>query len=90
MEAHSIGGVLACGDVVGDVVGVLPSEDLAQCFALQAISEKAVTHGILQLGCDLHVLGKCWVELGFRHDQILRACSVIVEEGSGHPHANHK
>ena len=47
-------GALACGDF--KIVGVSPSEDLAQCFALQAISEKAVTHGILQLGCDRHIL----------------------------------
>ena len=83
MEAHSIGGVLACGDF--KIVGVSPSEDLAQWFALQAILEKVVTHGILQLGCDLHVLGKCWLESGFRHDQILRACGVVVEEGARVP-----
>ena len=82
-EAHSIGGVLACGDF--KIVGVSPSEDLAQRFALQAILEKVATHGILQLGCDLHVLGKYWLESGFRHDQILRACGVIVEEGSRVP-----
>ena len=83
MEAHSIGGVLACGDF--KIVGVSPSEDLAKCFALQAILEKAVTHGILQLGCDLHVFGKCGLESGFRHDQILRACGVVVEEGARVP-----
>ena len=46
---------------------------------------KIVTHGILQLGCDLHVFGKCWLESGFRRDQILRACGVIVAEGSRVP-----
>ena len=83
MEVHSIVGVLAGGDF--KIVGVSPGEDLAQSFALQAISEKSVTHGILQLGCDLHVLGKCWLESGFHHDQFLRACDVIVEEGARMP-----
>ena len=82
MEVHSIEAVLACGDF--KIAGVSPGEGLAQSFALQAILEKAVAHGILQLGCDLHVLGKCWLESGFPHDQILwlvgRCLFLLVKE----------
>ena len=83
MEAHSIAGVLACGDF--KIIGVSSSEDLAQSFALQEILEKAATHGILRLGGGLKVLGKCWLDPSFQHGQILRARGVVVQLGARVP-----
>lgn len=81
MEIHSVEGILACWDF--KIVGVSPAKGLAQALALQAILEKAYTHGILQLGCVPYVLGKCWLGLGFRHDQITRACGIIIDNEEG-------
>ena len=55
MEVHSIEGILACRGV--KIVGIAPEEALTRAFALQAILNKALVHGIVQLGCDLQVWG---------------------------------